>query len=65
MDQFCPYVSSVFNDADFAGDERDRKSISDRSWISENVVRWHCKKQTAVDLSTAESEYVVASIGSK
>nr|CCA27535.1 putative pol protein [Albugo laibachii Nc14] len=29
------------------------------------VVGWHCKKQTAVALSTAEAEYVAASIGGK
>ncbi|CAH0487691.1 unnamed protein product [Peronospora farinosa] len=61
-----PLRIEIFTDADFAGDKKDRKSVSGGIVrISGTIVGWHCKKQTAVALSTAESEYVAASIGAK
>ena len=61
-----PLRIECFTDADFAGVKRDRKSISGGIVrINGMIVGWHCKKQTAVALSTAESEYVAASIGAK
>jgi hypothetical protein len=50
-----------YADADWAGDETDRKSMS--GWttsIGKNVVNWNASKQGCVTLSTAEAEYVAA-----
>lgn len=33
--------------------------------INGMAVGWHCKKKTAVALSTAKAEYVAASVGGK
>ena len=52
-----PLRIKCFTDADFAGDKRDRKSISGGIVpINGMIIGLHCKKQTVVALSTAESE---------
>lgn len=48
-----------FSDADWAGDQDDRKSVSGYMFqISGAAVSWRSKKQTCVALSTAEAEYM-------
>ncbi|KAL1279422.1 hypothetical protein QQF64_026095 [Cirrhinus molitorella] len=48
-----------FSDADWAGDQDDRKSMSGHMFqISGAAVSWRSKKQTCVALSTAEAEYM-------
>jgi hypothetical protein len=55
-----------FTDADFAADKSDRKSISAGAVFANGMlVSWHCKKQTAVALSTAEAEFVSGSVGAR
>ncbi|GMF15396.1 unnamed protein product [Phytophthora fragariaefolia] len=53
-----------YTDADFAGDNLDRKSVSGAVFsVNGMIVGWACKKQSAVALSTAEAEFVAASCG--
>ena len=53
-----------YTDADFAGDVDDRKSISAGiQFVNGLIAGWHCRKQTAVALSTAEAEFVSAAAG--
>ncbi|KAE8996368.1 hypothetical protein PF011_g15938 [Phytophthora fragariae] len=50
------------NDADYAADKTDRKSVSGGVvMMAGAVVAWMCKKQACVALSTMESEFVAAS----
>lgn len=59
-----PLRIDCFTDADIGGDKRDRKSVTvGITRINGLKVGWICKKQSAVALSTAESEYVAASLG--
>lgn len=59
-----PFRLTSFTDADFAGDVDNRKSISAGiQLINGMVAGWHCRKQTAVALSTAEAEFVSAATG--
>ena len=51
-----------FSDADWAGDQNDRKSTSGYIFqISNAAVSWRSKKQSCVALSTAEAEYMALS----
>lgn len=53
-----------YTDVDYAGDKKDRKSISAGiQFVNGMVAGWHCKIQTAVALLTAEAEFVSAAIG--
>ncbi len=48
-----------FSDADWAGDQDDRRSMSGYMFqISGAAVSWRSKKQSCVTLSTAEAEYM-------
>ncbi len=51
-----------FSDADWAGDQDDRRSTTGNIFLlSEGAVSWLSKKQATVALSTAEAEYVALS----
>jgi hypothetical protein len=55
-----------YSDADFAGDKDDRKSVSGViTTINGMMAGWQCKKQSGVALSTAEAEFVAASISAR
>ena len=55
-----------FSDSDWAGSAQDRKSTSEFYFSSSStMVSWSSKKQGSVALSTAESEYIFASDGSR
>ena len=50
-----------FADADFAGYQVDRKSISGMAhFLGSSLIFWGMKKQNSVALSTAKAEYVAA-----
>lgn len=52
---------TAFTDADWAGDQEDRKSTSGSAvFYKGNLVSWQSIKQQTVALSTAEAEYVAA-----
>ena len=51
-----------FSDADWAGDQNDRRSISGYIFrVGSGPISWKSKKQDCVALSTAEAEYVALS----
>lgn len=51
-----------FSDADWAGDQDDRRSTTGKIlFLSGGAVSWFSKKQATVALSTAEAEYVAVS----
>ncbi|XP_076959393.1 secreted RxLR effector protein 161-like [Bidens hawaiensis] len=51
----------VFADSDYAGDYNDRKSTSGHLVLWDGAaVTWSSKKQSVVDLSSTEAEYVAA-----
>ena len=51
-----------YSDADWAGDQEDRKSTSRYlSQIAGRLISWRSKKQDTVALSTAEAEYAALS----
>ncbi|KAK2577722.1 hypothetical protein KPH14_012684, partial [Odynerus spinipes] len=51
-----------YADADFAGDEDDRKSCTGFTFImGDGAITWESKKQTLVAMSTSESEYIALS----
>lgn len=51
----------TYSDADWAGDDQDRKSISgSMTFYSGNPISWFSKKQECVSLSSVESEYIAA-----
>lgn len=65
-DATTPLVLDTYTDADYAAEHRDRKSISGGIIrLNGMLVGWHCRKQTAMALSTAEAEYVAGSVGAK
>ncbi|RVW29029.1 Retrovirus-related Pol polyprotein from transposon RE1 [Vitis vinifera] len=52
-----------YSDADFAGCKVERKSTSGTChFLGHSLVSWHSKKQNSVALSTAEAEYIAASL---
>jgi hypothetical protein len=59
-------VLQAFSDSDFAGDADDRRSTTGNIFILNNgPVSWRSQKQKCVALSTAESEYIAASMATK
>ncbi|RVE40949.1 hypothetical protein evm_014401 [Chilo suppressalis] len=53
----------VYSDSDWAGDKGDRKSVSGCVVLYNiNIISWYSRKQNCVALSTAEAEYVAASL---
>ena len=55
-------VSAEYSDADWAGNANDKKStLGGCFYVGNNLVSWISKKQNSIYLSTAETEYIVAS----
>ncbi|GJZ32699.1 putative ribonuclease H-like domain-containing protein [Tanacetum coccineum] len=51
----------AFSDIDYAGASLDRKSITGGcQFLGKRLISWQCKKQTIVENSTTEAEYVAA-----
>ncbi|GJU66635.1 putative ribonuclease H-like domain-containing protein [Tanacetum coccineum] len=56
-----PFDLEAFSDSDYAGASLDRKSTTRGcQFLNKRLISWQCKKQTIVDNSTTEAEYVVA-----
>ncbi|GJZ65176.1 putative ribonuclease H-like domain-containing protein [Tanacetum coccineum] len=60
-----PRVSSfdleAYSDSDYAGANLDRKSTTRGcQFLGRRLISWKCKKQTIMDTSTTEAEYVAA-----
>jgi len=54
-------VVAGYSDADWAGNDDDRKRTSEGCfYVGNNLVAWMSKKQTSISLSTAEAEYITA-----
>ncbi|GJS40251.1 hypothetical protein Tco_0565294 [Tanacetum coccineum] len=54
-----PFDLEAFSDSDYAGASLDRKSITGGcQFLGRRLISWQCKKQTIVDNSTTEAEYV-------
>jgi hypothetical protein len=59
-------VLLAFSDSDFTGDADDRRSTTGNIFIlNGGPVSWRSQKQKCVALSTAESEYIAASMATK
>lgn len=59
-------VLLAFSDFDFSGDADDRRSTTGNIFIlNGGPVSWRSQKQKCVTLSTAESEYIAASMATK
>ncbi|GJY60773.1 putative ribonuclease H-like domain-containing protein [Tanacetum coccineum] len=51
----------AYSDSDYAGANLDRKSTTGGcQFLGRRLISWQCKKQTIVDTSTTEAEYVAA-----
>nr|GFD41787.1 uncharacterized mitochondrial protein AtMg00810-like [Tanacetum cinerariifolium] len=51
----------AYSDSDYGGASQDRKSTTGGSqFLGRRLISWQCKKQTIVDTSTTEAEYVAA-----
>jgi hypothetical protein len=58
-----PLKVTAFNDADFAADKKDRKSMTGGLLTVDGMaVSWICRKQSDVSFSTMEAEYTAASV---
>ncbi|GJY19842.1 hypothetical protein Tco_0392408 [Tanacetum coccineum] len=56
-----PFVLEAYSDSDYAGANKDRKSItSGCQFLGRRLLSWQCKKQTIVATSSTEAEYVAA-----
>ncbi|XP_043717696.1 secreted RxLR effector protein 161-like [Telopea speciosissima] len=57
------FTLTAYSHGDWAGSVDDRKSTSGGAfYLGNNLVAWHSKKQESVSLSTAEVEYIVATL---
>ena len=57
------YRLSGYCDADYAGDRIERKSTSGNcQLLGNNLISWASKRQSTIALSTAEAEYISASL---
>ncbi|KAI3770544.1 hypothetical protein L6452_01680 [Arctium lappa] len=55
------YKLIAYSDADFGGNQLDRKSTSGHlQFLGDRLISWTSKKQNCVSISTAEAEYVTA-----
>ncbi|GJV27392.1 putative ribonuclease H-like domain-containing protein [Tanacetum coccineum] len=56
-----PFDLEAFSDSDYARASLDRKStIGGCQFLGKRLISWQCKKQTIIDNSTTEAEYVAA-----
>ncbi|GJZ68103.1 hypothetical protein Tco_0631343 [Tanacetum coccineum] len=56
-----PFELVAYTDSDYVGATQDRKSTSRGcQFLGNRLISWQCKKQTVVDPSTTEVEYVAA-----
>nr|GEW18964.1 putative ribonuclease H-like domain-containing protein [Tanacetum cinerariifolium] len=56
-----PLVLEAYSDSDYAGANKDMKSItSGYQFLGRRLISWQCKKQTIVATSSTEAEYVDA-----
>ncbi|GJS32124.1 putative ribonuclease H-like domain-containing protein [Tanacetum coccineum] len=56
-----PFDLEAFSDSDYAKASLDRKSITGGyQFLSKRLISWQCNKQTIVDNSTTEAEYVAS-----
>ncbi|GJU66799.1 putative ribonuclease H-like domain-containing protein [Tanacetum coccineum] len=56
-----PFDLEAFSDSDYTRASLDRKStIGCCQFLGKSLISWQCKKQTIVDNSTTEAEYVAA-----
>nr|GFA37783.1 retrotransposon protein, putative, Ty1-copia subclass [Tanacetum cinerariifolium] len=56
-----PFDLVAYLDSDYAGSSLDRKSITGGcKFLGCRLISWQCKKQTVVDTSSTEAEYVAA-----
>ncbi|GJR77652.1 hypothetical protein Tco_0090017 [Tanacetum coccineum] len=59
-----PFDLVAYSDSDYDGASQDRKSITGGcQFLGRRLIFWQCKKQTIVDTSTTEAEYVAAANG--
>nr|GEX44192.1 hypothetical protein [Tanacetum cinerariifolium] len=55
-----PLVLEAYSDCDYAGANKDRKSITGGcQFLGRRLISWECKKQTIVATSSTEAEYVM------
>ncbi|KAI3728074.1 hypothetical protein L6452_16702 [Arctium lappa] len=55
------YSLTAFSDADYGGNQLDRKSTSGHiQFLGDRLISWSSKKQNCVSISTTEAEYVAA-----
>ena len=60
------FTLTGYSDADWAGDEATRKSMSGYIFkLGECAISWGSKKQSVVALSTTEAEYITLSLACK
>ncbi|GJS21626.1 putative ribonuclease H-like domain-containing protein [Tanacetum coccineum] len=56
-----PFELEPFSDSDYGGASLDRKSTTGGcQFLGRRLISWQCKKQTIVENSTTEAEYVAA-----
>ncbi|GJU36397.1 putative ribonuclease H-like domain-containing protein [Tanacetum coccineum] len=54
-----PFELVAYTDSDYAGGTQNRKSTTGGcQFLGNRLISWQCKKQTVVDTSTTEAEYV-------
>nr|GEW08631.1 putative ribonuclease H-like domain-containing protein [Tanacetum cinerariifolium] len=56
-----PLVLEAYSDSDCTGENNDRKSTTGGcQFLGRRLISWQCKKQTIMDTSSTEAEYVTA-----
>nr|GEW78076.1 hypothetical protein [Tanacetum cinerariifolium] len=59
-----PFDFVAYSDSDYGGASQDRKSTTKGcQFLGRRLISWQCKKQTIVDTSTIEAEYVPPASG--